>query len=57
MPKRSRTTPKKLTQKRVLHTKQKPKPRHVSKAHQLERDENQMAFDVIRQVEATRIAS
>ena len=45
MPKRSRKAQDKTTL-RVLHTKQKPKPRHVSKAHIQERDENQSAFDV-----------
>jgi len=34
MPKRSHTAA------RVAHTKQKPKPRYVSKAHLQERDEN-----------------
>jgi hypothetical protein len=43
MPKRSRTA-------RVAHTKQKPKPRHVSKAHQLEQDENQTAFAALQHV-------
>jgi hypothetical protein len=43
MPKRSRTA-------RTLHTKQKPKPRHVSKAHLQERDENQSAFDAVQRI-------
>lgn len=43
MPKRSRTA-------RIAHTKQKPKPRAVSKAHRQERDENQTAFDVMQRV-------
>jgi hypothetical protein len=30
---------------RTAHTKQKPKPRFVSKAHRLERDEDQSALD------------
>ena len=30
---------------RIAHTKQKPKPRLVSKAHRLERDENQFALN------------
>jgi hypothetical protein len=40
MPKRSRKVQKKT----------KPKPRHVSKAHVQERDENQAAFDALRRV-------
>jgi hypothetical protein len=30
---------------RTAHTKQKPKPRFVSKAHRLEQDEHQLALD------------
>lgn len=48
MPKRSRTARPKASEKRVFHTKQKPKPRHVSKAHLQERDENQSAFDALQ---------
>jgi hypothetical protein len=43
MPKRSRT-------ERTIHTKQKPKPRHVSKAHLQERDEKQLAFDAVQRI-------
>ena len=43
MPKRSRT-------ERTAHTKQKPKPRRVSKAHLQERDENQTAFDAVQRI-------
>jgi hypothetical protein len=57
MPKRSRKVQQKDSAKRVFHTKQKPKPRHISKAHLQERDENQTAFDavqrIIAQTEAT----
>jgi hypothetical protein len=51
MPKRSRNAQKKTSAgKRTSHTKQKPKPRHVSKAHLQEHDENQVAFAAIRRV-------
>ena len=43
MPNRSRT-------ERTVHTKQKPKPRYVSKAHLQERDENQSAFDAVQRI-------
>jgi hypothetical protein len=43
MPNRSRT-------ERTAHTKQKPKPRHVSKAHLQEREENLSAFDAVQRI-------
>jgi hypothetical protein len=46
MPKRSRTKPLRRSES---HPSKKP-PRVVSKAHQLERDENQSAFDALRQI-------
>jgi hypothetical protein len=36
--------------KRIAHNKQKPKPRLVSKAHRLERDENQAAFSAAERI-------
>jgi hypothetical protein len=33
---------------RVAHTKQKPKPRYVSKAHQLEQNETQTVTESTR---------
>jgi hypothetical protein len=55
MPKRSRKVQKKESEKRVFHTKQKPKPRLVSKAHLQERDENQSSFATVqRLIEMTR---
>ena len=45
MPKRSRSgSQKSSAAKRVFHTKQKPKPRYVSKAHLQEREENAERF-------------
>jgi hypothetical protein len=44
MPKRTRKGQKKTAHlERTAHTKQKPKPRHVSKAHLQEREEAQLA--------------
>lgn len=50
MPKRSRKVQKKASEKRVFHTKQKPKPRRVSKAHLQERGENQSAFAAVQRL-------
>ncbi len=39
------------TEARIAHTKQKPKPRFVSKAHRAEKDDaDPLAFDDVRKV-------
>ena len=35
---------------RTAHTKQKPKPRFVSKAHRLEKGDDPLAYDDVRKV-------
>jgi hypothetical protein len=37
---------------RVAHTKQKPRPRLVTKAHRLENDEQQLALDAAERTAA-----
>jgi hypothetical protein len=56
MAKRSRKVQQKASEKRVFHTKQKPKPRHVSKAHLQERGENQSAFDLMQRESTMKAA-
>lgn len=52
MPKRSRTKPLRRSESHPT----KKAPRVVSKAHQIERDENQMAFDAVqRLLERTKL--
>jgi hypothetical protein len=47
---KSTRAPRSAADIRTAHTKQKPKPRFVSKAHRLEQGEDTLAFDDIRRV-------
>lgn len=49
MSKRGRL-PLSATEARIAHTKQKPKPRLVSKAHRLERVPDRLEFDDVKRV-------
>ena len=49
MAKRARP-PLSATAARIAHTKQKPKPRFVSKAHRLEKTGDVLEFDDVRRV-------